>query len=176
MNKIRGFEKISSNQYQKDFKDINNLCFSNEYYPEDIYATSKEIKLPKRATSLSAGYDVFSPLQFRLCPNEEIKLPTGIKAYMQNDEVLKAYPRSGLGFKYYLRLANTVGIIDADYYNNQENEGHIWVKLRNEGSKTMIIKKGEAVCQFMFEKYYLADGDSFDGDKRVGGFGSTTNS
>lgn len=168
MTKIRGFEKISLTQYQTDFKDIINIYFPDEY------SSYEEIQLPKRATALSAGYDVFSTIQFQLLPNEEIKIPTGIKAYMQNDEVLKAYPRSGLGFKYYSRLANTIGVIDADYHNNPNNEGHIWIKLRNEGNKPMFLKKGEAICQMMFEKYLLADGDSFEGDKRIGGFGSTS--
>ncbi len=164
MNKIRGFEKISKNRFLCDIK----ITQKSE---ENLY---EEIKLPKRSTKYSAGYDVFSIYDFELCPNEEILLPTGIKAYMQNDEVLKAYPRSGLGFKYYSRLANTVGVIDSDYYNNPKNEGHIWVKLRNEGNKTMKIKKDEAICQLIFEKYLLADGDNYEGEERQGGFGSTT--
>jgi dUTP pyrophosphatase len=159
MNKIRGFEKVSKEQFLKD-------TFGNE----QLY---DEIKLPKRATAKSAGYDCYSLYNFELQPNGEIKIGTGIKAYMQNDEVLKAYPRSGLGFKYYTRLANTIGVIDADY-TFADNEGHIWVKLRNEGNKILYINKGEAICQFIFEKYLLADGDSFEGEKRIGGFGSTT--
>jgi len=168
MTKIRGFEKISFTQYKTDFKEIIDTYFADEYYYYD------EIQLPKRATAFSAGYDVFSTVQFQLLPNEEIKIPTGIKAYMLHDEVLKAYPRSGLGFKYYLRFANTIPIIDADYYNNLNNEGHIWVKLRNEGDKPMFIKKGEAICQMIFEKYLLADNDNYEGNKRIGGFGSTS--
>lgn len=163
---IRGFKKISEKQYDKDFRDIIST-----YYPEE-FCLYDEIILPKRATALSAGYDVFSTLDFKLNPNGEIKLPTGIKSYMQNDEVLKAYPRSGLGFKYFIRLANTIGIIDADYFCG-DNEGHIWIKLRNEGDRLLTIKKGEAICQVIFEKYLLADGDSFDGVKRIGGIGST---
>ncbi|MCF8009453.1 MAG: hypothetical protein K9K32_06775, partial [Halanaerobiales bacterium] len=106
-------------------------------------------------------------------PGSEIKIPTGIKAYMQPDEVLFAYPRSSLGFKYYCRLANTIGVIDADYYNNEDNEGHIWIKIRNEGDKQMKIKCGEAICQVIFQKYLLVDGDSFEGERRKGGIGST---
>lgn len=159
--KVRGFEKISVEQFNKD---VGNMLSKYE-----------QIKLPQRATAKSAGYDVFSLIDFALQPNEDIKLPTGIKAYMQDDEVLKAYPRSSHGFKYYIKLANTVGIIDADYYDNEGNEGHIWVKLRNEGNKLLEIKKGDAICQFIFEKYLLADGDNFNGEKRKGGFGSTNN-
>ena len=164
-NKLRkrGFEFISTNQTLKDlpegFETLDDL----------------KLKLPKRGTSKSAGYDIFAPFDITLEPKEEIKIPTFLKAYMQDGEVLMAFPRSGLGFKYYCRLSNTVGIIDSDYYNNENNEGHMFVKLRNEGNKTMIIKEGTGMCQMIFMPFLLADGDSFDnGEERVGGFGSTT--
>ena len=132
------------------------------------------IKLPRRATKGSAGYDCFAPFDVLLEPGEDAKVPTGIRAYMKQGEALMAFPRSGLGFKYYCRLANTVGIIDSDYYYS-DNEGHIFVKLRNEGNKPLIIRQGEAMCQFIFIPCLLADGDSFEkGETRNGGFGSTT--
>ena len=159
--KKRGFEKISKEQFVEDFF---NTYFDTNY---------EFINLPERGTACSAGYDVFAPAGFKLFPGDEIKIPTGIKAYMQNDEMLLAYPRSSLGFKYYCRLANTIGIIDADYYDNEDNEGHIWVKIRNESKKEMTIERGEAICQLIFQKYLLADGDSFDGEERTGGIGST---
>lgn len=158
--KIRAFEIISEKQFNKDFKNFTNVNY-------------EELKLPERVTAKSAGYDCFSPIDIELKPDEEIKIPTGIKAYMQNDEVLFALPRSGHGFKYYIRLANTCGVIDSDYYNNKGNEGHIWVKIRNEGNKDFKINKGDAICQFIFQKYLLVDGDDFTGDDRKGGFGST---
>lgn len=158
----RGFEKISQEQFDKDFKDLDIIKL-------------EEIKLPKRATARSAGYDIFSPIEFTLKPNEETLIPTGFKAYMLKDEVLKIYPRSSLGFKYFTRLANTVGIGDSDYYNAEKNEGHYWVKLRNEGEKELNIEKGEAIAQAIFQKYLLSDGDDFTGEERVGGFGSTNN-
>lgn len=158
MDKARGFEVIGKEQYRKDF-DIN----------EEVV-----IKLPRRATKGSAGYDCFAPIDIALEPGKDIKVPTGIRAYMKQGEVLMAFPRSGLGFKYYCRLANTVGIIDSDYYYS-DNEGHIFIKLRNEGDKPLIIRQGEAMCQFIFVPFLLADGDSFEnGEKRNGGFGSTT--
>ena len=158
---IRGFKIISKEQFIKDFQIPQEV----NYY---------DIKLPKRGTKKSACYDIFSPITFTLKPGEEAKIPTGISTYMLEDEVLKAFPRSGHGFKYYLRLANTVGIIDADY-SESDNEGHFWVKLRNEGDKKCTINKGEAMCQVMFQKYLLADDDNFtDGEQRNGGFGSTT--
>ena len=157
--KRRGFLPISIEQYMKDYKGIRKEATTI---------------LPKRATKGSAGYDCFAPFNIELKPMEEIKVPTGIKSYMKNGEVLMAFPRSGLGFKYYCRIANTIGVIDKDYIES-DNEGHIFIKIRNEGNKDMIIKKGEAMCQFIFMPFLLADGDSFkNGNKRNGGFGSTT--
>ena len=158
--KLRGFEFISTEQAIKDF---------------GVDLSIAEPKLPKRGTKLAAGYDIFAPYNIILAPGEEINIPTGLKAYMQPGEVLMAFPRSGLGFKYYCRLANTVGVIDGDYYNNSNNEGHMFVKLRNEGNKEMVIKQGEGMCQMIFMPFLLVDGDSFDnGEERKGGFGSTT--
>ena len=92
---------------------------------------------------------------------------------MEENYVLKLYPRSGLGFKYYTRIANTIGVIDSDYYFS-DNEGHIFVKLRNEGDKDLNIKQGEAFCQMIFMPFLLVDGDDFEnGNNRNGGFGST---
>lgn len=159
--KLRGFEFISTEQAIKDFGEDLSLV--------------TEPKLPKRGTKASAGYDIYAPYNIVLAPNEEINVPTGLKAYMQLGEVLMAFPRSGLGFKYYCRLANTVGVIDQDYYNNPKNEGHMFVKIRNEGDKEMVIKQGDGMCQMIFMPFLLADGDSFEnGDIRHGGFGSTT--
>ena len=159
--RLRGFEFISTEQAIKDFGEDLSLV--------------TEPKLPQRGTKASAGYDIYAPYNIVLAPNEEINVPTGLKAYMQLGEVLMAFPRSGLGFKYYCRLANTVGVIDQDYYNNPKNEGHMFVKIRNEGDKEMVIKQGDGMCQMIFMPFLLADGDSFEnGDIRHGGFGSTT--
>lgn len=151
----RGFGIISEKQMVKDFGSI------------------VEVKLPKRGTKESAGYDCFAPFDIILQPNEDIKIPTGVNAYMQKGEVLLAFPRSGLGFKYYCRLANSIGVIDSDYIKS-DNEGHMFVKIRNEGDKVLEIKKGDGICQFIFIPFLLVDNDSFDeGDVRNGGFGST---
>lgn len=160
--KKRGFEKISFDQYVKDVGGERHEL-AEEYL---------DIKLPRRATAKSAGYDIYSPFSFELNPGETIKIPTGIKAYMQDDEVLKIYIRSSLGFKYDVTLSNNVGIIDADYANAL-NEGHIWIKLINHGDKTLSINKGEAIAQGIFEKYLKADNDKPVKDERVGGIGST---
>ena len=119
MYKIAKFEKVSLNQYIKDFKDTFNDL--SEQQIVDIYNL---IKLPLRATKGSAGYDFYSPINFILKPNETIKIPTGIKVKIEDGWFLAIFPRSGLGFKYRLQLNNTVGIIDSDYYY-ANNEGHI---------------------------------------------------
>ena len=162
IGKVRGFEFVN-----RVFVDgIDSITGKSPIY----------IK-PKRSTKKSAGYDICSPVDFRLAPGEDIVIKLGIKAYMQDDEFLMIAPRSGLGFKFYSRLANTVGIIDADYYNNEDNEGEIAVKIRNESSdKELIVEQGKAICQAIFMKYLLVDGDSTDeGGERTGGFGSTDN-
>lgn len=156
--RTRGFEFISDEQIKKDFDN----------------GVDVKLKLPKRSTKESAGYDVFTPFDINLSPGDDIKIPTGIRAYMQPGEVLLAFPRSGLGFKYYTRLANTLGVIDSDYYYS-DNEGHIFIKLRNEGDKALFIKQSDAFAQLIFMPFLLADGDGFDeGETRNGGFGSTT--
>lgn len=141
---------------------------------KDGFTVDMIVTKPKRSTSKSAGYDIFSPFDFTLNPNEEIKVPTFLSVYMNDGEFLAIFPRSGLGFKYYSRLANTVAIIDSDY-NLSDNEGHIWIKIRNESDKPMNIKAGEAIAQGIFIPFMLVDNDSFDnGAVRNGGFGSTT--
>lgn len=139
---------------------------------------SEGVKLPVRATKLSAGYDIFNNTgrEIVLQPGEiSEKIPTKLKSYMLGDEYLGILPRSGHGFKYSVRLCNTEGIIDADYYDNPKTKGHILIKLHNQGNDTLTIAKGEAFAQGIFKKYLLIDGDSLDnGNERAGGFGSTT--
>ena len=171
--KMRKFEFISMGQFLKDMAEIFNKNM-NHVIDESSFGASESFKLPKRATAYSAGYDIYTPFTFTLMPNEEITIPTGLHVYMNPGEVLVIAPRSGLGFKYYSRLANTIGIIDSDYINS-ENEGHIKVKLRNESDKNMTIKVGEAMCQALFLPFLITDDDKLGvGEKRNGGFGSTT--
>ena len=133
-----------------------------------------DIKLPKRATTGSAGYDFFTPFEFTLKPGETIKIPTGIRAKMEEDWVLKLYPRSGLGFKFRLQLNNTVGIIDSDYFNS-DNEGHIFAKITNDSNeeKVLSLEKGAGFMQGIFLEYGITVDDEADG-VRNGGFGSTS--
>ena len=138
---------------------------------EEIY---KNLKLPRRATAGSAGYDFFSPVDIMLKPNETIKIPTGIRARMDDGWVLKCYPRSGLGFKFRLQLNNTVGIIDSDYFNS-DNEGHIFAKITNDTNedKTIKIEANTGFMQGIFVEYGITvDDDAVQ--VRNGGFGSTS--
>ena len=171
---MRIFEFISVNQLHKDMEEVLNNN-SNNTIDVSSYGATESFKLPKRATKLSAGYDIYSPFTFALEPGQDIKIPTGLRVFMESGEALLIYPRSGLGFKYYERLANLVGVIDGDY-NQSENEGHIFVKIRNDGDKPMTVKVGDAFCQAIFTPFLLVDGDDFNtGEERNGGFGSTTN-
>lgn len=133
-----------------------------------------EIVLPRRATKGSAGYDFFAPETFTIAPRETIKIATGVRVKIQNGWVLMIFPRSGLGFKYRLSLDNTVGIIDSDYFN-AENEGHIFIKMTNCGDKPLTVEKGKAFAQGVFLPFGITVNDACDAE-RVGGFGSTDKS
>ena len=158
---IGKFQKVSLEQFIKDV-DVVNV--------EEIY---NDTPLPKRATKGSAGYDFVCPIDIEIKPNEMIKIPTGIRCYMEQGYVLNIYPRSSLGMKYQMYLTNTTGIIDSDYYN-AKNEGHIIVSIVNKGDKILKINKGERFVQGIFLKYYTVIEEEVL-DQRNGGFGSTGN-
>lgn len=153
MNKIAMFEKVSREQFGLDVYD--------------------ELKLPRRATAGSAGYDFFAPYDIALDPGESAKIPTGIRVKMEDGWVLMLFPRSGLGFKYRVQLDNTVGIIDKDYYDS-DNEGHIFIKITNDSKdgKSVKISRGAAFAQGIFIPFGITIDDDADGI-RNGGFGST---
>ena len=130
------------------------------------------IKLPVRATKGSAGYDFFAPSAFTLWPGDTVKIATGVRCAMDEDRVLLIFPRSGLGFKYRLALDNTVGVIDSDYFG-ADNEGHIMIKMTNNGVRELSVAAGEAFAQGVFVRYGLTDDDDAEG-VRTGGFGSTS--
>ena len=129
------------------------------------------IKLPRRATAGSAGYDFFAPVDIELSPGGEIAVPTGVRARIDPGWVLMLFPRSGLGFKYRLQLNNTVGVVDMDYFD-AENEGHIFIKLHNAGDRPLSLRAGEAFAQGVLLPFGLTDDDAADAPRR-GGFGST---
>ena len=132
------------------------------------------LKLPTRSTPGSAGYDIAAAQNICLPAGERILVPTGIKAYMQTDEFLGIHIRSSLAVKQGLYLANSQGIIDADYYNNPDNEGHILIALVNGGKQDLVIETGMRIAQGIFSKYLLTDQDqSVEKESRAGGIGST---
>lgn len=132
-----------------------------------------KLKLPQRATKGSAGYDFYAPFDFSLNPGETIKIPTGIRAQMQENYVLMLFPRSSLGFKYRLQLNNTVGIVDSDYFYS-DNEGHIFIKITNDSNegRSVEVHSGEAFAQGIFLSFGITMDDEVT-TSRNGGFGST---
>lgn len=160
MQKISQFMKVSQSRFEAD-------------WPFDCPCPYDELMLPRRATQGSAGYDFFSPVDFTLSSGEFIKIPTGIRVRIDAGWVLMLFPRSGQGFKYRLQLYNSVGIIDSDYFE-ADNEGHIQIKIvnANEEGKTLVVRKGEAFAQGVFLPFGVTTDDDTT-DVRTGGFGST---
>ncbi len=167
--RIAQFEKVSFGQFKEGFFDTFGQ--TEEEKLQEIY---EEIRLPKRATAGSAGYDFYTPVPLTVRPGETVKIPTGIRVKMDPDWVLKCYPRSGLGFKYRIQLNNTVGIIDSDYYGS-DNEGHIFAKLTNDSKegKVVELKAGAGFMQGIFVEYGITVDDDVT-EVRNGGFGSTS--
>ncbi|MBR4671728.1 MAG: hypothetical protein IKO78_00825 [Bacilli bacterium] len=152
---MRKFEKISFEQFKKDVADDKKMY--------------EEFEMPSRETTHSAGYDFHALEEMTLKPQEIKRIPTGIKATMEDDEVLYIHVRGSQGFKYNVRLCNQVGVVDKDYYNNPGNEGHIWIALQNEVKDDYIIKKGQGIAQGIFAKFLLTDNDADqEKEKRMG--------
>jgi dUTP pyrophosphatase len=173
MKRIAKFEKVSLEQFMKDWCDTFELNASDPDTRREIESIYGGIELPKRATKFSAGHDFVSPLTFTLKPNDTIKIPTGIRCGIDTDWVLMIYPRSGLGFKYGINLMNQTAVVDADYYYSN-NEGHIFIKLVNRGDKIVTVKRDDKFTQGVFLPYGITEDDNVN-DKRNGGLGSTGN-
>ena len=178
MNRIRiaKFEKVSFNQWKEDLLS-GDLKDMYSRFPEiQLKKIYDAIKLPKRATTGSAGYDFFLPLPILDIPvNSYVTIPTGIRCKIDEGWVLEIYPRSGHGFKYGVHLANSCGIIDSDYYG-AKNEGHILVKLVNDSllKKQIELTQCDAFCQGKFAPYGITvDDDEHEKEVRKNGFGST---
>lgn len=173
MYKIAKFEKVGFGEFNKaiaSFFNDNKSYIQNENDADQIY---KALKLPVRATKGSAGYDFFSTVSISLPAKKSLTIPTGIRVKIQDGWFLSVYPRSSLGFKYRLQLDNTVGIIDSDYYNS-DNEGHIFIKITNDSNNSDILSfyEGDRFVQGIFLPYGItADDDVFT--SRTGGIGST---
>ena len=185
MNAVAKFEKVSFEQFKKDwlktFYNVNEDSIGVDEIEKRIKNIYDNIKLPKRSTTGSAGYDFFAPITFEMYHGDVIKIPTGIKCSIKEDWVLMLFPRSGQGFKYGVHMSNTIPVIDSDYYY-ADNEGHIFVKLVNDSVLTVndykkannhfIVTTGQAFCQGVFLPYGITEDDNATG-VRVGGLGST---
>ena len=156
---MRKFEKISYDQFKKDFED------SKELYDK--------ITLPVGSTKHSAAYDIKSMEEKTLHPGDSLVFKTGLKVCMNPDEVLYIYSRSSMGYKYDVSLTNCVGVIDSDFYNNEDNEGHFKIKLINHGDKDFEVKIGDRIAQGVFMKYLTVDDENEITNVRTGGIGST---
>ena len=169
--KVAKFQKVSYEQFKKDM--IDALWFDKSTDENRILESYNFVTLPTRATVGSAGYDFVSPVKFTLQPGQTVKIPTGIRVKLLSDWVMKIYPRSGLGFTYKLKLDNTVGIIDSDYFYS-DNEGHIMIKITNHSSdgKILKIETGDRFSQGIFVEYGITVDDDVK-TIRNGGFGST---
>ena len=170
MNRVGKFEKVSFTQFCKDIKG----AFGDKWNDEEIRGFYDNIKLPKRATRGSAGYDFYSPIPFSLHCWDDVKIPTGVRVLVADGWFLSCLPRSGMGFKHYLRLSNTLGVIDSDYAFSS-NEGHIFAKIRVENDRRQLeIQAGDSFMQAIFLPYGITEDDNAEGI-RDGGFGSTDN-
>ena len=163
------FYKVSFQQFEEGYMDCHPQAKK-----EDIQKAYDDLKLHKRATKGSAGYDFYTTIDVYLIPGETLKIPTGIRCEMNESWVLMIYPRSGLGFKYRLQLNNTVGVIDSDYFYS-DNEGHIFIKVTNDSNegKVVDVKAGQGIAQGIFMQYGIVEDDDVS-EVRNGGFGSTT--
>lgn len=169
MKRIAQFFKVSREQYEKDLREL-----FPEMEKEEMEAVYEKVKLPRRATTGSAGYDIYTPVSYTLKPGQTAKIPTGIRVKMEEGWFLSVFPRSGLGFRFRLQLDNTVGIIDSDYFY-AKNEGHLFVKVTNDSKegKTVVLEEGKAFCQGIFLEYGITIDDEAEG-VRIGGLGSTS--
>ena len=149
---MRDFEKISFEQFSKDVAPDQELYDS--------------IIIPQRSSKATVGYDIHLLNDLNLEPGETAKLPTGLKAHFGEDEVLLIVVRSGTGFKYNIRLCNQIGVIDSDYYNNPDNEGHLFIRVQNEDDKPHSFKRGDALVQGIFMRYLTTDNDQNLGKER----------
>ena len=169
------FEKVSFEQYWKGYIDAKfrgDEDLSTETDRAEAFRQWQKIKLPKRATTGSAGYDFYAPYGFSVGEGSSgVTVPTGIRWVTdRSDIVLLCFPRSGLGFKYGSRLKNTTGVIDSDYWCS-DNGGHIMTKWC--ADTYFYVKEGEAMMQGVIMPFVKTDDDVSDGI-RNGGFGSTT--
>lgn len=171
---LHQFEIVDNKENNLNNKGVDNMSKVRgfEIVREDMRKTSINITLPTRGSKTSAGYDFYSTETFTLKSNESKLIWTDVKAYMQVGEVLNIYVRSSIGIKKSLTLKNFTGIIDQDYFENENNDGNIGICLYNYGDKEVTIEEGERIAQGIFMNFLEADNGNTN-KVRVGGVGST---
>jgi dUTP pyrophosphatase len=167
-NKMK-FEKVSEEEFKKR---VIELFGGDEL--DEVMEKFRNMELPSRSTASSAGYDFHLPFSISIRPGETFIIPTGIKVKLDPDKVLMIAPRSSIGIKKHLRLANTQAYIDADYYNNPDNEGHILLAFTSENKNTLGFLTGDKIAQGIIIQYYTTEDDNCT-EVRNGGIGSTGN-
>ena len=165
MQRIASFEKVSLEQFATVMQESFAIAHIES---ENLY---NSIIIPKRATAGSAGYDFHMPFKLELSAGKSVIIPTGIRVRIEDGWVLQIFPRSSLGFKYRLQLDNTVGIIDSDYYG-AANEGHILIKMTNNGDSKLVLNQGDRFAQGLFIPFGITINDDVK-EVRIGGLGST---
>ena len=164
------FEKVSLKTFIQEVRN-SYLWKYREYTDEELEIFYNRIQLPERSTAGSAGYDFVNPFNIIELNTTNVEIPTGIKVQLDPDKILMLAPRSSSARNGYM-FSNTLGIIDSDYYNNEDNEGHIMIALLNFGNEPVTLEKGERVAQGIFSKYLITNDDDATG-VRTGGIGST---
>ena len=169
--KNRFFEKVSVGEFIKGVKKCND-----ELREEEIIQLYDNLKYPSRSTLNAGCYDFFTPYDFVVKPGETKLVATGFKVHMNGDETFNIVVRSGTGVKHNVRLSNQIGIIDADYYGNEGNEGHIFISYTNHGNKdwSNTISENSKIVQGFFMDYHTTRDDKNLNIVRKGGFGSTS--
>ena len=175
--KVGRFEKLSEGTYKKILENFQE-SYTNFGLLVPSFVKYQDIQIPKRKTQGSAGFDICLTQDIKLFPGSSVIVPTFIRCYIEDGWLLQLYPRSGLGFKYNMKLANTVGIVDGDYYGSKtdgnDNEGHIMIKILNGGDKTIELSMNDRFCQAIFTPYGITyDDDVYAKEIRSGGIGST---
>ena len=163
--KVACFERVSFEEFKNAFKSCG---YGNELEARDAYTA---IKIPVRKTRKSAGHDISIPFSLRLSPGEKTLIPTGLRCGIREDYVMLIFPRSSLGIKRGMKISNTIPVIDADYFE-ADNEGHIFISIENLSKKDIILEKGDSFVQALFFSYGIAVG-SGSSTRRKGGIGST---
>lgn len=172
MKRVAQFKKVSLKEFIRAIRQAFPLSKGRAVTDEELELNYNSLSLPQRATTGSAGYDFFVPYDIVIPPHGHTIVPSGYKVKLEEGYVLKLYPRSSLGFNFNMTLANTVGIIDSDYYNNPTNEGHIMDMIINGSDQYLELKCGERYVQGVIERYYITYDDNVL-TRRTGGIGST---